>query len=106
MMLYERLGTKLYSDKLIDTTVIDGEIVRWYQSSDGEMWGWVLNPEPYLCIYYKEMENTMYMNLETGHVDDYDGWWYVNEYGEEVNAVDLGEVVEVNLQNGEYVEAV
>lgn len=52
------------------------------------------------------MENTMYMNLETGHVDDYDGWWYVNEYGEEVNAVDLGEVVEVNLQNGEYVEAV
>lgn len=52
------------------------------------------------------MENIKYMNLETGSVDDYDGWWYVNEYGKEVNAVNLGEVVEVNLYNGEYVVAV
>ena len=36
-----------------------------------------------------------YMNTATGSVDNYDGWWYVNEKGEKVNAVDLGEVVEV-----------
>ena len=45
-----------------------------------------------------------YMNVETGSVDDYDGWWYVDEHGEEVNAVDRGEVVEVALVNGEYRE--
>ena len=36
-----------------------------------------------------------YMNIETGSVDDYDGWWYEDENGVEVNAVDRGEVVEV-----------
>jgi len=41
------------------------------------------------------MTNKMYMNVETGSVDDYDGWWYEDETGTEVNAVDRGEVVEV-----------
>ena len=39
-----------------------------------------------------------YMNTATGSVDNYDGWWYVNEKGEKVNAVDLGEVVEVAVK--------
>lgn len=37
----------------------------------------------------------LYMNPATGSVDSYDGWWYENDSGEKVNAVDLGEVVEV-----------
>lgn len=47
----------------------------------------------------------LYMNIETGSVDIYDGWEYENEVGETVNAVDLGEVVEVvKGENGEWVE--
>lgn len=47
----------------------------------------------------------MYMNLETGSVDNYAGWWYENEDGETVNAVDLGEVVQViKNEDGEWVE--
>ena len=50
--------------------------------------------------------NTMYMNVETGSVDDYDGWYYTNENGETVNAVDRGEVVPVVEDgNGQWVEA-
>jgi hypothetical protein len=37
----------------------------------------------------------MFMNPETGSLDTYDGWNYINEQGQEVNAVDLGEVYEV-----------
>ncbi len=36
-----------------------------------------------------------YMNPVTGSVDDYDGWWYSDEDGNSVNAVDLVEVVPV-----------
>jgi len=52
------------------------------------------------------METKMYMNVETGNVDDYEGWWYEDADGHEVNAVDLGEVVEV-VRNayGDYAEA-
>ena len=52
------------------------------------------------------METKMYMNVETGSVDDYDGWWYEDDDGTEVNAVDQGEVVKV-VRNayGYYVEA-
>jgi hypothetical protein len=35
-----------------------------------------------------------YMNEFTGSVGTYDDWWYENEDGETVNAVDLGEVIE------------
>ena len=35
------------------------------------------------------------MNEATGSVDTYDGWWYEDEDGNEVNAVDRDEVVEV-----------
>lgn len=46
-----------------------------------------------------------YMNVETGTVDTRDGWDYENENGETVNAVDLGEVVEVEKDaNGDWVE--
>lgn len=45
----------------------------------------------------------LYMNAETGSVGTYDEWWYQNKYGDEVNAVDLGEVYEVYLNiNGNY----
>ena len=37
----------------------------------------------------------MYMNFATGSVGTYDEWWYENESGETVNAVDLHEVTEV-----------
>lgn len=43
-------------------------------------------------IYEKD---AMYMNEMTGSVDTYDGWWYENEDGEKVNAVDRNEVVAV-----------
>ena len=42
-----------------------------------------------------------YMNIETGSVDVYDGWWY-DDNGVQVNAVDRGEVVAVELVDGEY----
>ena len=37
----------------------------------------------------------MDMNVNTGSVDNYDGWFYENEDGENVNAVDRDEVVPV-----------
>lgn len=46
----------------------------------------------------------MYMNISTGSVDSRDGWFYQNESGQTVNAVDLGEVVEVEMVNGEWCE--
>ena len=42
---------------------------------------------------------TLYMNEKTGSTDTRDGWFYTNEQGAEVNAVDLGEVVEVKTQD-------
>ena len=45
-----------------------------------------------------------WMNVETGSVDDYDGWGYQNEDGRDVNAVDLGEVIEVVQDAGAWVE--
>ena len=42
-----------------------------------------------------EPEKQMYMNLSTGSVDQYDGWFYENQSGQMVNAVDLKEVVPV-----------
>ena len=58
-------------------------------------------------INNKQEDNTMkneklYMNTATGSVDNYDGWWYENDSGEKVNAVDLGEVVEVVKCDGGY----
>ena len=47
----------------------------------------------------------MYMNIESGSVATRDGWYYENENGDTVNAVDLGEVVEVEKdENGDWVE--
>ena len=44
-----------------------------------------------------------YMNTATGSVDDYNGWYY-DDNGVQVNAVDRGEVVAVELVDGEYRE--
>ena len=53
----------------------------------------------------KAQDNKMYMNTDTGSVDSYDGWDYENGSGEQVNALDLGEVVEVEKdKNGDYIE--
>jgi len=50
------------------------------------------------------MEDQFYMNVETGSVDTKDGWNYENEDGDTVNAVDLGEVVEVEKsEDGDWV---
>ena len=47
-----------------------------------------------------------YMNVKTGSVDTKDGWDYKNEDNETVNAVDLGEVVEVEKDSeGNWIEA-
>ena len=43
-----------------------------------------------------------YMNTATGSVDDRDGWWYEDETGTEVNAVDRGEVVPVVKQGQQW----
>ncbi len=49
---------------------------------------------------------TYYMNTLTGSVDTKDGWDYENESGETVNAVELGEVIEVvKDEHGDWVEA-
>ena len=45
-----------------------------------------------------------YMNEKTGSLDTYECWYYDNEEGITVNAVDLGEVVEVERVDGEWVE--
>ena len=42
----------------------------------------------------------MYMNIHTGSVDTRDGWNYQNDDLVYVNAVDLGEVVEVVTLDG------
>lgn len=58
-----------------------------------------------LVTLYDAGEEKFYMNVATGSVDTYDGWFYTNEEGKEVNAVDLGEVVEVKKnEKGEWVE--
>jgi len=47
----------------------------------------------------------IYMNPETGSVGEYGDWWYESEEGSIVNAVDLGEVIEVKKDlNGDWVE--
>ena len=46
-----------------------------------------------------------YMNLKTGNVDTKDGWDYENESGEVVNAVNLGEVIQVEKNaEGDWAE--
>lgn len=48
---------------------------------------------------------TYYMNIATGSVGTYEDWFYENEEGEMVNAVDLDEVVEVEETEEGWVEA-
>ena len=51
------------------------------------------------------MPPTVYMNPETGSVGTKSHWSYINLGGDWVNAVDLGEVVEVEKDtNGDWVE--
>jgi len=40
-------------------------------------------------------EKQEYMNIKTGAVDNYNGWWYQSDDSGWHNAVDLGEVVPV-----------
>jgi len=47
----------------------------------------------------------MYMDLSTGKVDLYDLWWYTDESGNRVNAVDRGEAIQVIRSGGEWVAA-
>lgn len=47
-----------------------------------------------------------YMNIYTGSVGTYNDWWYEDADGKQVNAVDLGEVVEVTQDDdGNWIEA-
>ena len=47
-----------------------------------------------------------YMNIQTGSVGTYDDWYYENEDGKIINAVDLGEVIEVIKDDaGNWVES-
>lgn len=36
-----------------------------------------------------------YINIATGSIDTYDGWYYTDENGDTKNAVDEGNVIEV-----------
>ena len=47
-------------------------------------------------------DTTKYVNVETGSIDTRDGWWYEDEEGEQVNAVDRGEVVADLPEGDEY----
>ena len=52
------------------------------------------------------MNEKMYMNVNTGSVDTLNGWWYKDESNRIVNAVALGEVVEVvKDENGDWIPA-
>lgn len=63
------------------------------------------SPSPSCVLTVFDGTVDMYMNIATGSVDDYDGWWYIDEETQrEANAVDRGEVVMVALENGEWVE--
>lgn len=44
-----------------------------------------------------------YMNVQTGETGTYDDWFYQDESGVSVSAVDTGEVSEVNNIDGEWV---
>jgi len=46
----------------------------------------------------------LYMNAKTGSIGEYEDWYYDDETGKTVNAVDLHEVVEVIRQNDEWKE--
>lgn len=47
-----------------------------------------------------------YMNIQTGSTGTREDWFYENEHGKTVNAVDLGEVFEVvKDKNGDWVKA-
>lgn len=46
------------------------------------------------AAYYFKREKK-YINLATGSIDTYDGWYYTDENGDTKNAVDEGEVFEV-----------
>ena len=49
----------------------------------------------------------MYMNPATGSVDTIDGWFYEDEDGKTLNAVDRGEVVPVHQgPDGSWVEGI
>jgi len=53
-----------------------------------------------------ESRDTIFMNEKTGEIDAYDGWYHTDDDGKSVNAVDLGQVVEVewNHENCEWEE--
>ena len=77
------------------------------QVGDGYRLRPVVNHASRSEVRHKEKDDMkkMYMNPETGSVDDYDGWNYKTEDGQSVNAVDLGEVVEVEkTEDGDWAE--
>lgn len=56
------------------------------------------------------MDGEMYMNIETGSLDTYEGWWYYEQdddgayTGKQVNAVERGEVVAVEWDGEKWTE--
>jgi len=56
------------------------------------------------CLNNNNKKN--YMNVETGLVDNYSGWWYLDEETDTyVNGVEKGEVIEVVKDgNNDWVE--
>ena len=64
------------------------EFVRWHvgHTKSGDLY--------FFGGHYtvEEAYERLFMNPKTGSVDTYDGWEYIDENGDTVNAVDLGEV--------------
>lgn len=70
---------------------------KWKELHDAWQAGWESKG--------KKMDARYYMNTETGSVGTYDEWEYTGEQGEIINAVDVGEVVEVKKDdNGDWIE--
>lgn len=44
-----------------------------------------------------------YMNIETGSIGEYNDWFYWDDSGAIVNAVDNNEVVQVKYENGIWI---
>ena len=52
-------------------------------------------------LTYDNESKQIYMNTDTGSTGSYEDWWYVNEDGKRVNAVDVGGVQEVEWDEKE-----
>lgn len=88
--LQNRLNEMLYTPKVIK--------LQGFGDDDS---GYSNISNPIARAALGKAQEQFYMNIDTGSVDTHDGWWYEDEDGVSVNAVDLGEVIEVEWDESE-----